>query len=81
MNVGENDGVEYLRRHLGIEVKIGGGLGKMRWVVDWTISWPRGTRRMRIRYNHLNMVQKVWNTLAASMIYFGIWHRGFPLVG
>lgn len=81
MNVGENDGVEYLRRLLGIEVKIGSGLEKMRWVVERAISWLKRVRRMRIRYNRLSVIQKVWSILAASTIRFGIWHHEFALAG
>ena len=45
---------------LGIEPHIarrktphGSGLGKVRWVVERTISWLKGLRRLRIRYDRL----------------------------
>ena len=50
----------------------GSGLGKVRWVVERTISWLKGLRRMRIRYDRLKVIQDAWNTLAASIICFRI---------
>ncbi len=62
---------------LGIEPHIarrktprGSGLGKVRWVVERTISWLEGLGRMRIRYDRLGVIQDAWNTLAASAICF-----------
>src|ERR1700722_7552637 len=69
-------------RWLGIEPHIakrraphGSGLGKVRWVVERTISWLKGLRRMRIRYDRLGVIQEAWNTLAVSVICFRIWHH------
>ena len=45
---------------LGIEAHIarrrtphGNGMGKVRWAVERTISWLKGLRRLRIRYDRL----------------------------
>jgi len=50
----------------------GSGLGQVRWVVERTISWLKGLRRMRVRYDRLRVIQEAWNTLAASVICFNI---------
>jgi transposase len=64
-------------RWLGIKAVIarrnrehGSGLGKVRWVVERTISWLKGMRGMRLRYDRLAMMQLAWNALAASVICF-----------
>ena len=64
---------------LGIEPNIarrntehGSGLGKVRWVVERTIGWLKGLRRLRIRYDRLQVIQDAWNTLAAAVICFQI---------
>jgi transposase len=66
---------------LGIEPHIakrgtphGSGLGKIRWVVERTISWLKGLRRMRIRYDRWAVIQEAWNTLAACVICFRLLH-------
>jgi len=73
----DSDATRWLLRWLGIEPHIarrktphGSGLGKVRWVVERTISWLKGLRRMRIRYDRLGVIQEAWNTLAASVICF-----------
>ena len=78
----DSDATRWLLAWLGIEAKIrrrqsehGSGLGKVRWVVERTISWLKGLRRMRIRYDRLRVVQEAWNTLAASVICFRIWNH------
>lgn len=50
----------------------GSGLGVIRWVVERTIGWIKGLRRMRIRYDRLGIIQGAWNTLAAAVICFRI---------
>jgi transposase len=52
----------------------GSGLGKVRWVVERTISWLKGLRRLRIRYDRLGVVQDAWDTLAACVICFRLLH-------
>lgn len=53
----------------------GSGLGTIRWVVERTIAWLKGLRRMRIRYDRLLVIQHAWNTLAASVICFRMLHE------
>ena len=64
---------------LGIEPHIakrgiehGSGLGKVRWVVERTIGWIKGLRRMRVRYDRLTIIQHAWNSLAIAVICFRI---------
>jgi transposase len=71
----DNDSTRWLLRWLGIEPKIrkskaehGSGLGQVRWVVERTISWLKGLRRLRIRYDRLRVIQEAWTSLAASVI-------------
>lgn len=47
-------------------------LGSVRWVVERTISWLKGLRRMRVRYDRLGVIQDAFTTLAASVICFRI---------
>jgi transposase len=75
----DSDDTRALLRWLGIEPHIakrntehGSGLGKIRWVVERTISWLKGLRRMRVRYDRLRMIQDAWTTLAAAVICFRI---------
>jgi transposase len=75
----DSDDTRALLAWLGIQPKIakrgtkhGSGLGKVRWVVERTISWIKGLRRMRIRYDRLQVIQEAWNTLAAAVICFQI---------
>ena len=64
-----------LLRWLGIEPHIarqrtphGSGLGKVRWVVERTISRLKGLRRLRVRYDRLGAIMGAWATLAAGVI-------------
>lgn len=84
----DSEATRWILTWLGIEPQIakrrtehGSGLGKVRWVVERTISWLKGLRRMRIRYERLCVMQEAWNTLAASVICFGIWHHDLALAG
>lgn len=68
-------------RWLGIEPFIakrgethGSGLGRVRWVVERTISWLKGLRRMRVRYDRSAVIRDAWTSLAASVICFRILH-------
>lgn len=77
----DSDARRWLLTWLGIEPHIarrktphGSGLGKVRWVVERTISWLKGLRRMRVRYDRLAVVQDAWTTLAASVICFRLLH-------
>jgi transposase len=77
----DSDGTRWLLAWLGIKPHIarrrtphGSGLGKVRWVMERTISWLKGLRRMRIRYDRLGVIQEAWNTLAVSVICFRLLH-------
>jgi transposase len=72
---------EALRRR-GVKPRIarrgaphGSGLGKARWVVERAISWIKGLRRLRVRYDRLGVIIDAWTTLAASVICFRILHH------
>jgi transposase len=78
----DSDDTRALLRWLGIEPVIGrrntehgSGLGKVRWVVERTIGWFKGLRRLRVRYDRLQVIQHAWNTLAAALICFRIAHE------
>lgn len=51
----------------------GSGLGKVRHVVERTIAWIKGFKRLRVRWDRLQKVQHAWNTLAMSIICFRLW--------
>jgi transposase len=75
----DSDSTRWLLTWLGIEPRItrrktphGSGLGRVRWVVERTISWLKGLRRMRVRYDRLGVIRDAWTTLAASVICFRI---------
>src|SRR4029453_17936137 len=77
----DSDDTRWILAWLGIEPHIarrktahGSGLGKVRWVVERTISWLKGLRRMRIRYDRLAVMQDAWNTVAACVICFRLLH-------
>lgn len=46
----------------------GSHLGKVRWVVERTISWIKGLRRMRIRYDRHPTIIDAWNHLALAAV-------------
>lgn len=78
----DSDGTRWLLVWLGIEPHIGqrrtphgSGLGKVRWVVERTISWLKGLRRLRVRYDRLAVIQDAWTTLAASVICYRLLHE------
>ncbi len=75
----DSEPLRTLLRWLGIEPHIakrrtphGSGLGRVRWVVERTISWLKGLRRIRVRYDRLGVIQDAWTTLAAGVICFRI---------
>jgi transposase len=79
----DSDATRWLLRWLGIEPRIakrktphGSGLGRVRWVVERTISWLKGLRRMRVRYDRLGVIRDAFATLAASVICFRILNDG-----
>jgi transposase len=82
----DNDSARALLAWLGVESHIGrkntehgSGLGKVRWVVERTISWIKGLRRMRVRYDRLKVTQQAWNTIAISVICFRLLHDDVAL--
>jgi transposase len=75
----DSEGTRELLRWLGVEPHIpkqkaphGSGLGKVRWVVERTIGWLKGLRRLRVRYDRLGVIIDAWTTLAAGVICFRI---------
>lgn len=79
----DSEATRWLLRWLGIEPHIGrrntphgSGLGRVRWVVERTISWLKGLRRMRVRYDRLGVIRDAFTTLAASVICFRILNDG-----
>jgi transposase len=84
----DSDDTRWLLRWLGIEPFIGkrgtphgSGLGKVRWVVERTISWIKGLRRMRVRYDRRGVIQDAWDTLAACVICFRLLHEEDTMSG
>jgi transposase len=81
----DSDSTRALLRWMGMEPYIakrrtehGSGLGKVRWVVERTISWLKGLRRLRVRYDRLPIIQEAWNTLAIAVICFRmVYHDSF----
>ena len=79
----DSESTRLVLRWLGIEPRIakrntphGSGLGKVRWVVERTISWVKGLRRMRVRYDRLGVIRDAFTTLAACVVCFRILHDG-----
>ncbi len=75
----DSEGTRKLLRWLGIEPHIpkqkaphGSGLGRIRWVVERTIGWLKGLRRVRVRYDRLGVIIDAWTTIAASVICYRI---------
>lgn len=66
-------------RWLGIEPHIryrtgehGSHLGRIRWVVERTISWIKGLRRLRVRYDRSQTILDAWTSLAAAVVCLNI---------
>jgi transposase len=62
-------------RWLGIEPHIrrrrsehGSHLGRVRWVVERTISWIKGLRRMRVRYDRSTVSIDAWTSIAEAAV-------------
>jgi transposase len=75
----DSEGTRDILRLLGIIPMIrrrkephGSQLGRKRWVVERTISWIKGLRRMRIRYDRHVTIINAWNHLALAAICFRI---------
>jgi transposase len=68
----------------GIEPRIaqrgqphGSGLGKVRWVVERTLSWLHQFRRLRVRYERRADIHQAFMTLGCAMICWNTLNRGF----
>jgi transposase len=48
----------------------GSGLGKVRWVVERTVSWLHGFRKLRLRTDWQSEVQEAFLVLASALICF-----------
>ena len=48
--------------------KHGSGCGGVHCVVERSIGWLKSMRRMRLRYERLVVIQRAWNSLAASVV-------------
>src|SRR6266849_6973026 len=66
-------------RWLGIEPHIrhrngehGSHLGRARWVVERTISWIKGLRGIRVRYDRSGTSIDAWTSIAAAVVCFHI---------
>jgi transposase len=77
----DSEAARWLLAWMGIEPHIakrgtphGSGLGKVRWVVERTISRLKGLRRFRVRYDRQAVVQDAWNTLAACVSCLRLLH-------
>ena len=78
----DSEATRAILRWLGVEPHIakrgephGSGLGTVRWVVERTISWVKGLRRMRVRYDRLAVVRDAWTSMAAAVVCFRILHH------
>lgn len=71
----DSESTRCILRWLGIEPHIrrrgdehGSHLGRVRWVVERTISWIKGLRRMRVRYDRSAMSINAWTSIAAAVV-------------
>lgn len=71
----DSDATRTILRWLGIEPHIrhrngdhGSHLGRVRWVVERTISWIKGLRRMRVRYDRSGTSIDAWTSIAATVV-------------
>lgn len=75
----DSDPTRSILRWLGIEPHIrrrnsehGSHLGRVRWVVERTISWIKGLRRMRVRYDRSGVTIDAWTSIAAAVVCLNI---------
>ena len=75
----DSEATRSILRWLGIEPHIrhksgehGSHLGRIRWVVERTISWIKGLRRMRVCYDRSQTSIDAWTTTAAAVVCFRI---------
>jgi hypothetical protein len=55
----------------------GSGLGKIRWVVERSLSWFGQPRHLKIRYDNLPALQRAFHYLQLARICCKILQRGF----
>jgi transposase len=55
----------------------GSGLGKVRWVVEGTLSWVGQARRLKIRYDRLPAMHRAFHYLQMARICCKILQRDF----
>jgi transposase len=82
----DSDGTRWLLAWLGIDPHIGrrgtphgSGLGRVRWVAERTVSWAKGLRRLRVRYDRSAVIRDAWTTVAASVICFRMLNDEYQL--
>jgi len=75
----DSEATRNVLRWLGIEPHIrkrssphGSHLGRVRWVVERTISWIKGLRRMRVRYDRSQITIDAWTSIAAAVVCLNI---------
>jgi transposase len=71
----DSEATRSILRWLGITPHIrhrkethGSHLGRVRWVVERTISWIKGLRRMRVRYDRSGTSIDAWTSIAAAVV-------------
>jgi transposase len=52
------------------------GLGRLRWVVERTLSWFHQFRRLRIRWDRRADIHQAFLDLAAAVICYRLWAGG-----
>jgi transposase len=55
----------------------GSGLGRFRWVVERTISWLHGFRRLRVRYERTDRIHEAFLTIGCGLICWNVLQQGF----
>ena len=75
----DSDPTRQILHWLGIQPHIryrseehGSHLGRIRWVVERTISWIKGLRRMRVRYDRSEITIDGWAAIAQAVVCFRI---------
>lgn len=75
----DSNAARSILRWLGIEPHIrrrnsehGSHLGRVRWVVERTISWIKGLRRMRVRYDRSQTSLDAWTSIAVAVVCMNI---------
>lgn len=55
----------------------GSGLGRVRWVVERTLSWLRRFRRLRVRYERRDDIHEAFMSIGCGMICWRVRNHGF----